>query len=354
MLGIDFKAARYTWTAVFVVLFLFVVYMVRSTLFIFILALLFAYLLSPLVDLLDRSLPGRRTRTPALALAYVLFMGIVVLAAIQIGSTVVEQANGLAKRFPELIAKWQQPSPMASETVNSLKDQLIEKVRQELAQRFNDLVSALPRAGLKFLTMASDLIFVVIIPILAFFFLKDAPLIRQHILDLVEEGPRRVLLDDVLADIHLLLAHYMRALVILSLVTFVAYSLFFWAMGVPYSLLLGAVGSMLEFIPMIGPLSAGIAIVLITAATGGHVVAIIVFLLVYRLIQDYVIQPHLMGQGVEIHPLLVLFGVFAGGEIAGIAGTFLSVPVLALGRILYLRFRKKRISVHMTQDVLST
>src|SRR5437867_1181419 len=109
MLGIDPKTARYTWTAALVVLLLFIIYQVRSTLFIFILALLFAYLLSPLVDFLDRSLPGKRTRTAALALAYVLFVGIVALAAIQIGASVVEQANGLAKRFPELIARWQQP-----------------------------------------------------------------------------------------------------------------------------------------------------------------------------------------------------------------------------------------------------
>jgi len=54
-----------------------------------------------------------------------------------------------------------------------------------------------------------------------------------------------------------------------------------------------------------------------------------------------------MGQGVEVHPLLVLFGVFAGAEIAGIPGTFLSVPILALIRILYLRMRKSRLASHV-------
>jgi predicted PurR-regulated permease PerM len=52
-----------------------------------------------------------------------------------------------------------------------------------------------------------------------------------------------------------------------------------------------------------------------------------------------------MGHGIQLHPLLVLFGVFAGAEIAGIAGTFLSVPVLALGRVVYVRIRKARLSV---------
>ena len=65
-----------------------------------------------------------------------------------------------------------------------------------------------------------------------------------------------------------------------------------------------------------------------------------IFLLVYRVIQDYVISPKLMGSGVELHPLLVLFGVFAGAEVAGIGGTFLSVPILALVRILYIHLSK--------------
>ena len=71
--------------------------------------------------------------------------------------------------------------------------------------------------------------------------------------------------------------------------------------------------------------------------------AVLIFLAVYRLLQDYILSPHLMGQGVELHPLLILFGVFAGAELAGVAGTFLSVPVLALVRILYLRIRKNRL-----------
>src|ERR1039458_2888345 len=73
MLGIDSRAARSTWTAALVVLALWLVYLVRSTLLIFILAVLFAYLLAPLVNLLDRLLPTSPTRTPALLLAYVLW-----------------------------------------------------------------------------------------------------------------------------------------------------------------------------------------------------------------------------------------------------------------------------------------
>jgi predicted PurR-regulated permease PerM len=348
MLGVDRNAARYAWTVILVVLAVALVYIVRKTLFVFILALLFAYLLSPLVDLLYRVLPASRTRTrtPALALAYVIFIGVVVLLGIQIGSQVVEQARQLGKEFPAKVTNWVQ-TPSSSPTMNAIKDKVVERVQTEIGSWSASLLSSLPNAGLKIFTVASDLIYVVIIPILAFFFLKEGPLIRQHMLDMIEDGPRRALLDDVIADVHLLLAHYMRALVLLSLGTFIAYSIFFSIMSVPYGILLAALAAMLEFIPMIGPLTAAVTILIVAAVANAHVLAILIFLLAYRMFQDYILSPHLMGQGVELHPLLVLFGVFAGAEVAGIPGTFLSVPVLALVRIVYLRVRKRRLNARL-------
>jgi predicted PurR-regulated permease PerM len=113
-------------------------------------------------------------------------------------------------------------------------------------------------------------------------------------------------------------------------------------MGVPYGILLGVMAGMLEFIPMIGPLAAGVIMLVVGGASSGHWIALLIFLVLFRMFQDYVVSPHLMGHGVELHPLLVLFGVFAGAELAGIAGTFLSVPVLALMRVLYLRIYQAR------------
>jgi predicted PurR-regulated permease PerM len=275
-------------------------------------------------------------------------MGLVVFAGIQIGSRVVDEANNFAKRLPEMLAQWQKPIPQAAPSINSIKDQVIDWIRREVVQRSNDLISALPRAGLKAITVASDLIFVIIIPILGFFFLKDGRLMRQHILDMVTDVSRRAMLDDLLADIDLMLASYIRALTLLALATFTSYAIFFSIMGVPYAVLLAALAGMLEFIPMVGPLTAGTTIVVVALLSGSHALAVLIFLLAYRLFQDYILSPHLMGQGVELHPLLVLFGVFAGAEIAGIPGTFLSVPVLALVRVVYLRIRKARLGAQFS------
>jgi predicted PurR-regulated permease PerM len=344
MLGFDRRAARYAWTAAAVLLLLALLYAVLKTIFIFVLAVLLAYLLAPLVNLLDRLLPASRTRTPALAVAYIIFVGTLVLAGFQIGSQVTEQASSFTKSLPDMLAKWEQPSAAAGPAVNSLREQIVARVRMEVTKRSTDLLSELPKAGIKLLSVASNLIYIVIVPVLAFFFLKDGYVVREHLLALVDEGPRRGLLDDVLADVHLLLAHYMRALVMLSIATFAAYAVTFSIMGVPYGVLLATVAMALEFIPTVGPLIAAVIIVLVAAAANSHIVGVLIFLVAYRMFQDYALSPYLMGHGVQLHPLLVLFGVFAGAELAGIPGSFLSVPVLALVRIVYLHIRKARLT----------
>src|SRR5436309_2690089 len=156
MMGVDRRAARYVWTAILVFCAVWLVYIIRRTLFIFILALLFAYLISPLVNLLDRALPASRTRTPALALSYVIFVAAVVLVGILVGSRVVDQARALGKRLPDLMAKWEEPSPKASDTINSLKAELVDHVRTEVVKQTNDLFAALPAAGITFLSLVSN------------------------------------------------------------------------------------------------------------------------------------------------------------------------------------------------------
>jgi predicted PurR-regulated permease PerM len=111
--------------------------------------------------------------------------------------------------------------------------------------------------------------------------------------------------------------------------------------GVPYAVLLATVAGALEFIPIFGPLTAAITIVLVAAFEGySHVFAIVAFLAAYRVFQDYILNPHLMSSGVALHPMLVIFGALAGDALAGIPGMFLSVPILATLRVVYVRIRK--------------
>lgn len=335
MLGLDLRAARYTWTVAFTLLLLGVVYLIRETLFIFVVALLFAYLLWPLVNYLNQRLPGQ-SRVPALAIVYLLLVGLLIVIGIEVGSRVVVEANALAARVPELISRLNQPAlPTAKSTVISI-------LQKQLADHSRDLLSLLPNAALNVLSHAGNLVFLVLVPILSFFFLKDGRVIIRDVLGIFAEGSRREIVEEIAGDLHLLLALYMRALVLLAAAAFAAYGLFLTLIGAPYALLLAAIAFPLEFIPIVGPLAAA-AVILTVAGLSGfhHLLWILVFIIVFRVFQDYVLSPYLLSAGMKLHPLVVIFGVLAGGGIAGTAGIFLSVPVLATLRIVYRQLQKR-------------
>ena len=347
MLGWDYRAARYTWTAALVLLALYIGYVIRDTLFVFVVSLLLAYLLYPLVDLLNHHLP-HRSRTPALVLVYLALIGLLVTFGMVIGSQAADQATNLTQRAPEFLERMRAaagtPAPGES---RSVQQTVVNTLENYVYQHYDTFVSAIPQLTLRVLKASKNLIYVIIVPILSFFILRDGRTMRDELLSVVETAHSRALIDEILNDVHTLLLQYMRALFTLCLITLVTFAIFLSAIGAPYSILLACIAFPLEFIPLVGPLTAAVTIMSVTAITGyPHLLWVLVFLGAYRLCQDYVVSPRLMSSGVELHPLLVMVGVLAGGELAGVQGTFLSVPTLALLRVIYRRIRLARVSGH--------
>jgi predicted PurR-regulated permease PerM len=96
----------------------------------------------------------------------------------------------------------------------------------------------------------------------------------------------------------------------------------------------------MEFIPVVGPLVAAALIFSVALLMSyPHWLILLIFLGAWRMIQDYVISPRIMGQSMELHPLAAIFGVLAGGEIAGVLGIYLSIPIMASLRIVWRRWR---------------
>ena len=217
-----------------------------------------------------------------------------------------------------------------------------ERARDRLGDLDQTILPLLSKASTHIITGIGAVMGAVLIPILSFFFLKDGAAIRDAIVE-AAAGARRELIDDIFSDLHLLLAQYIRALVILSIATFIFYMTFLSSMRVPYPILLSGLAALLEYIPVVGPLTASAVILLVAGFAGyQHLVWILVFLVVYRIFQDYVLSPYLLSSGVKIHPLLVLFGVLAGEQLAGIPGMFFSVPVIAALRLILIRLGRRR------------
>jgi len=345
MLGMDSRAAKYTFTGAIVLCLLYGVFIVRGVLFVATVSIMLAYLLYPLVDLVNRYLPSR-SRTPALAIVYLMLIGVVAAMGITIGSRAASEAKSLSDEAPALIERLKQsPSPRTPEGLQSAKETVLGAIESYFYVHYKDMASLLPSLTLKVLKASTNLLYLVIIPIMSFFILKDGRQLRDEFLDLIEPGESRLFADEMLQDIHLLLLQYMRSLFSLCSITLLTFAGVLSFIRVPDAILLACVAFPLEFIPLVGPLVAAVTIISVTILTGyPHLLWVVIFLAVYRLVQDYVISPRLMSAGVELHPLLVIIGVLAGGEIGGFEGTFLSVPILALLRVVYRRIRLTRLS----------
>jgi len=344
LLGIDPKAARVAWTVFLLALLLATAYAVRETLAVFAIALLFAYLLIPLVGFVGRITPRRMPPRVALAIVYLALVGAIVALALTLGSRLADEANSLATQLPALLKNptWMQNFPLPA-WLEPARANLIQKVQGELSMSGQEILPYVKGLGGQLVSGAKYALYFVLIPILAFFFLKDGATIRDEFVAALVEERRKPIVDDILEDINLLLGEYIRALVLLSAASFAANSLFLAFTGAPYAVLLAGVAALGEFVPVVGPAAGGLVIVLVTGLSGySHVLLYLLFWILWRMVQDYAISPYLMSRGVQLNPMLVLFGVLAGDQIAGVLGMFLSVPLLAILRVVFVRLRRGR------------
>ncbi len=339
MFGIDKRTLRISWTACLFAVLVLIIYEIRETLIVFATAIFFAYMLSPIVGLVERFLPKRRTL--ALGIVYICLVGCLVGVGFALIPTLAAEATSLVTGLPSLVNRGTMATLPLPGWLEPMRAQVMTALHTEADSVRTSVVPFIQSASSRILSGVGAILPLILIPIFAFFFLKDARLIRSAIVDVFDTDTRRSTVDSILTEIHTMLQSYIRALVILALVSFGAWSIFLSLRHEPYELLLAGLAGILEFIPVIGPAVALVIMLIVSGITGsGGMIWIIVFWILYRVFQDYVLNPYLMSSGVELHPLLVLFGVLAGDQIGGIPGMFFSVPVLALLKVVYVEARK--------------
>ena len=176
----------------------------------------------------------------------------------------------------------------------------------------------------------------ILVPVLAFFFLRDAQLFRVSILRIVPVGDWRSRIDSVITDVNETLRAYARAQLISCVLIGTLCTIGFYLLGNDYALLLGILAGVLELIPLLGPLT--IAIVATTVGgleSGWQALWTAAFLAGLRIAQDYLIYPRIVREGIHLHPLAVILSVLAGEQVAGIPGVFIAIPLVALLTVLY-------------------
>jgi predicted PurR-regulated permease PerM len=334
----DARTLRVLFTGLIFFLAVGFLYAARITLIAFLFAIFFAYLVDPAVSRIERWL---HSRAAAIALIYLLLGGLLFTFFFFVGPQIGRQTKRFTEAFPNLLNEGNFAGIVSGiAQQHGWNGATFQQIEQFLADHQSGLASVAQHIGLRVAEMAQQSWLLIVVPILAVFFLKDGRGFSEVILAFPDSRPQREFLEGVLDDMNQMLAQFIRAQLILALLSFVVYITFMGSMRVPYALALSAAAGALEFIPVVGPLSGGALIMGVALLSSyPHWLMVLGFLLVWRLVQDYVVSPRIMGHSMELHPLAALFGVLAGAEVAGVLGVYLSIPVMASVRIFWRRWR---------------
>ncbi|PYX51563.1 MAG: hypothetical protein DMG79_02800, partial [Acidobacteria bacterium] len=259
MLLTDSRTARALITVLLFALGLGFLYVARATLIAFLFAIFFAYLMSPLVSRLETLLHGRER---AIAVIYSLLLVLVVVFFVVVGPKVTREGARLGEALPTLLSK------LSSREIakqigadHGWSQKSTELVQSFLVGHSEEITQVAQRVGLRVADVAKQAWLFFVVPLLSIFFLKDGRSFSDFLLSTVQSRPQREFLENVLNDLNRMLAHFIRAQLTLAALTLIMYSLFLGVIGVPYALVLGTVGGVLEFIPVVGPMAGALAIV---------------------------------------------------------------------------------------------
>jgi predicted PurR-regulated permease PerM len=336
---IDHRTSRIVFTLLLYALALLLVYAARRPLLTVIFAIIFAYVLEPTIIRVQPWLRGSRLR--AIGGAYVALLVLVAALVAFVSPRVAGEAQTLGRDLPSLLEKissGQIAFQMGQQRGWSHGTQV--HIQQFLATHRAQIVETAQGVGRYSAEVAANLGWVLLIPILAFFFLKDKTYFGSSIVESFQDRPNRAFLQRVFTDLDTMLAQYIRAQLLLSAFAIVAYTAFLLIFRFPYAIAIGVIAGVLEFLPFVGPLLTAAIILGISFLTGyPHWLLLVGFIILWRLVQDYVNTPLVMGEGLELHPAVAIVAVLIGGEVGGVAGMFLSVPVVAGLRILWRNWR---------------
>jgi predicted PurR-regulated permease PerM len=271
--------------------------------------------------------------------AYLAFLILIVVLAHDVVPGVIRRTIQASDQVPVLLDGLS-TGETATELGNKYgwSDAKTARVRAFLA-RHQEKIHSLARVGDELTSSAVQMIsWLVVIPVLALFFLLDGPHIATALVRIASLGGKYPDVQEIAEEMNLILRRYVRAKTTLCAMSFVFYSTAMLLLRFPHAIAIGFAGGVLEFVPVAGWMTSAAAILSVGALAHAHWIWMAALLGIWRLIQDYVTTPRVMGHELEIHPLMVIFALMVGWEIGGLVGIYLLVPVISVTRVIWRRY----------------
>jgi predicted PurR-regulated permease PerM len=322
----------------------YVVVRVRDILLMLVLSVALAYFLKPIIDILmevPSPLGPRARRALATLFAMLIVVGLIVLLI----TVIIQPLSAEITNLIDLNREWAEEVPAR---VQQLLDRYSELVSPEAADTINARLAEWAGAVFDFhanlfknvVLSGRYLIGLVLIPVLAFYFVTDAQSLREGSASLLPERGRDSY-QAMLSDVDEVIDSYIRVQLLIALGTTIATAMTLYLAGVRVFLTFGIMAGVFNLVPIIGPIVAGVPICGIALLQQGWITMLIVLgvFLAIQAVGSQVVAPKLLSGGAKLHPVVIIVSLLIGAEFFGVIGIFVAVPVVAALRVALLHYR---------------
>ncbi|HOV79526.1 MAG TPA: AI-2E family transporter [Bacillota bacterium] len=312
----------------------YLLYLARGLLVSLFIAVILTYLLNPVVNAIDKR--GGGSRVGAILLTYLALFFVLAGIFLYVMPRVIEQLNKLSENIPLYIGQAHGIIHSVQTRYDSLG--IPEGMKQVLDERmrwFEERALQIVRDAVAALIGTAGYVFKIILaPVIAFYFLKDLDYIKEKSLSLVPEKMRGDV-QGLLKDIDRVISSFLRGYFLIAALVGGMTAVVMAVLGVDFALMLGLFAGITELIPYFGPVIGAVPAVCLAVLKSkwlGAQVAIAFFII--HQVEGNIISPKIYSNRVGLHPLVVIFSLLAGGELYGLTGMLLAVPVAAMVKVL--------------------
>lgn len=328
--------------------FLWLAWRVREILPLFLLGLFIAYLFDPLLDKLQKRGWSRGRAVWLVYMLFFLFFSVVALIVIPVSIAQVQNAVANASVYRDKVLDL---TATGEEYIKNYEvpQQVLDAIQQGKA-KLREIVPKIAEHVASWVSgTVSSLFLLIILPIITFYFMNEFDPIRLKALSLVPEDYRDVVVQ-MSGEVNDMLARYVRGQaivsVLVSLTVFLVLSIFSFVFKTKYALVLALLAGVTCLIPYLGAALNAVASGTTAYLTADHsqwgcVIGVVVSMVIVNQVFDNLITPKLVGSKVGLHPLIVVFALMAGGQMYGILGMLIAVPVAGSFKVLLLHLFPK-------------
>lgn len=323
-----------------VVLLLYFVFISSDILIPFVIAMIFAYMLDPVVDRMEG---WKIPRTVAIIILIFVSLFVFALISVIVFPLIRVQVEHLVENTPMYIERIEAMVSPLLDRIAATHSEKIKGILEEAMKRFSEIPLEIIKAITSFLVSAvSNLIGIIIlainiliIPVALFYLLRDFDKIKSTIKEYIPPAKKDEILEKV-GEIDTVLGAFIRGQMTVSFILAVIYCIGLLVLGVPMGLLIGLVAGLANIVPYLG-LAVGLLPALFMAFLQfrdiNHLIGVLLVFGVAQFLEGNIITPKVVGEKIGLHPVIIMIAVLVGAKFYGFIGILLAVPVAAVIKV---------------------